>query len=43
MKYFDEALKSLVVLLELFEKADCFIVVTAEISIYLLHFLFVLI
>lgn len=43
MKYLDEALKSLVMLLELFEKADGFTVATAKFSVYLLHFLSVLI
>lgn len=43
VKYLDEVLKSLVMLLKLFEKADRFVVVTAEFSIYLLHFLTILI
>lgn len=43
VKYLDEALKSLVMVLELFEKADCFVVTTAEFSIHLLHFFSILI
>lgn len=41
-RYLNEVLKSLVVLLELFKKADCFIVTAAEFSINLLHFLLIL-
>lgn len=43
VKYLNEVLKSLVMLLELFEKADRFVVTTAEFSINLLHFLSILI
>lgn len=41
-RYLNEVLKSLVVLLELFKKADCFIVTAAEFSINLFHFLLIL-
>lgn len=41
-RHLNEVLKSLVVLLELFKKADCFIVTAAEFSINLLHFLLIL-
>lgn len=41
-RYLNEALKSLVVLLELFKKTDGFIVAAAEFSINLLHFLLIL-
>lgn len=43
VKYLNEGLKSLVMLLELFEKADRFVVMTAEISVQLLHFITILI
>lgn len=36
-KYLDEVLKSFVVLLQLFEKADCFVVTAAELPVDLLH------
>lgn len=42
-KYLDEVLKSFVVLLQLFKKADGFIVTAAELSVHLLHFLPILI
>lgn len=42
-QYLDEVLKSFVVLLQLFKKADGFIVTAAELSIHLLHFLPILI
>lgn len=42
-KYLDEVVKSFVVLLQLFKKADGFIVTAAELSIHLLHFLPILI
>lgn len=41
--YLNEGLKPLVVLLELFEEADRFVVTTAEIAVHLLHFVFILI
>lgn len=43
VRYLNEGLKSLVVLLELFEEADRFVVTTAEVAVHLLHFVFILI
>lgn len=40
--YLNKALESLVVLLEIFEKADGFVVTAAEVSINLLHLLSIL-
>lgn len=43
VRYLNEGLKPLVVLLELFEEADRFVVTTAEVAVHLLHFVFILI
>lgn len=39
LKYLDEVLESFVVLLQLFEKADSFVMTAAEVPVDLLHLL----